>query len=121
MLGSSPAWPRALPIWWPVLTATESSHWQATEPGAIRQEIRAFSLIPPIAGRGWATATTSALVERALNEGKVVLYQTLETNTAAIKIARQLGYEQYARHVAVRLKAGKPSNPAFQRPGIARC
>ena len=76
---------------------------------------------PAYRGRGWATATTSALVERALNEGKVVLYQTLETNTAAIKIARQLGYEQYARHVAVRLKAEKPSNPAFQRPGIARC
>ena len=71
-------------------------------------------------GRGWATATTSAVVGRVLNEGKVLLYQTLETNTAAIKIARRLGYEQYARHVAVRLRAETPSNPALQRPGMAR-
>lgn len=71
-------------------------------------------------GRGWATATTSAVVARALQEGKMLLYQTLETNTAAIRIARRLGYEQYARHVAVRLKAGTPSNPALQRAGVAR-
>ena len=28
-------------------------------------------------------------------------------------IARRLGYEQYARHVAVRLRAETPSNPAL--------
>lgn len=61
-------------------------------------------------GRGWATATTSAVVGRALQDGKIVLYQTLEANTASIRIARRLGYEQYARHVAVRLKADTPSN-----------
>jgi predicted GNAT family acetyltransferase len=72
-------------------------------------------------GRGWATATTSAVVGRALQEGKILLYQTLQTNTASIRIARRLGYEQYARHVAVRLKAETPSNPALQRAGIARC
>ena len=71
-------------------------------------------------GRGWATATTSAVVARALQEGRILLYQTLETNTASIRIARRLGYEQYARHVAVRLKAETPSNPAWQRAGIAR-
>ncbi|MGH7389523.1 MAG: GNAT family N-acetyltransferase [Candidatus Rokuibacteriota bacterium] len=71
-------------------------------------------------GRGWATATTSAVAGRALREGKVLLYQTLETNTASIRIARRLGYEQYARHVAVRLKAETPSDPALHRPGIAR-
>ncbi len=71
-------------------------------------------------GRGCATATTSAVVGRALQEGKVLLYQTLETNTASIRIARRLGYEQYARHVAVRLKAETPSNPALQRTGIGR-
>ena len=63
-------------------------------------------------GRGWATATTSAVVGRALQEGKVLLYQTLEANTASIRIARPLGYEAYARHVAVRLQAQTPSNPA---------
>jgi hypothetical protein len=64
-------------------------------------------------GRGWATATTSAVVGRALQEGKLLLYQTLETNMASISIARRLGYEQYARHVAVRLRAETPSNPAL--------
>ena len=72
-------------------------------------------------GRGWVTATTSAVVGRALQEGKILLYQTLQTNTASIRIARRLGYEQYARHVAVRLKAETPSNPALQRAGITRC
>jgi predicted GNAT family acetyltransferase len=64
-------------------------------------------------GRGWATATTSAVVGRALQEGKLLLYQTLETNMASISIARRLGFEQYARHVAVRLRAETPSNPAL--------
>ena len=71
-------------------------------------------------GRGWATGATSAVVGRALQEGKVLLYQTLEANTASIRIARRLGYEQYARHVAVRLKAETPSDPTLQRAGIAR-
>jgi GNAT superfamily N-acetyltransferase len=64
-------------------------------------------------GRGWAAATTSAVVGRALQEGKLLLYQTLETNMASISIARRLGYEQYARHVAVRLRAETPSNLAL--------
>jgi RimJ/RimL family protein N-acetyltransferase len=71
-------------------------------------------------GRGLATATTSAVVARALQEGKILLYQTLEANTASVRVARRLGYEQYARHLAVRLKAEMPSNPAFQRSGFAR-
>jgi RimJ/RimL family protein N-acetyltransferase len=60
-------------------------------------------------GRGWATATTSAVVERVLREGKLVLYQTLEANTPSVRVARRLGYEQYATHVAVRLKAVTPA------------
>jgi GNAT superfamily N-acetyltransferase len=75
---------------------------------------------PAYRGRGWATATTSAVVGHALDDGKLPLYQTLETNTPAIKIARRLGYEPYARHVAVRLRAETPSNPSLRRPGIAR-
>ena len=45
----------------------------------------------------------SITVKLALKEGKVPLYQTLESNVAAIKIARRLGYERYAQHFAVRL------------------
>lgn len=59
-------------------------------------------------GRGYGTAVTSAVVQRALNEGKLLLYQTLEANSGAVHIARKLGYEQYARHVAVRLRNDRP-------------
>jgi RimJ/RimL family protein N-acetyltransferase len=70
-------------------------------------------------GRGWATATTSAVVARALQEDKILLYQTLETNTASVRIAGRLGYERYARHVAVRLKAEPPSDS--RKPGGGPC
>lgn len=55
--------------------------------------------------RGFATAAARTVVEHALKDGKLMLYQTLESNTAAIKIAQHLGYAQYASHVAVRLRA----------------
>jgi predicted GNAT family acetyltransferase len=63
---------------------------------------------PEFHGRGLGTAVTSAVVHRALNAGKLLLYQTLEANVAAVRIARKLGYEQYARHIAVRLKSDVP-------------
>jgi hypothetical protein len=56
----------------------------------------------------------------SLVRSKKAIYQTLEANTASVRVARRLGYEQYARHLAVRLKAEMPSNPAFQRSGFAR-
>jgi GNAT superfamily N-acetyltransferase len=59
-------------------------------------------------GRGWATATTSAVIAWALEEGKLLLYQTLEANLAAVKLAAKLGYRQYARYFAVRLKREAP-------------
>jgi GNAT superfamily N-acetyltransferase len=58
---------------------------------------------PAHRGRGHATAATSAIVARALGEGQVLLYQTLEANAAALGVARRLGYEPYARHLAARL------------------
>ena len=60
-------------------------------------------------GRGYGTAVASAVVERALNKGKLLLYQTLEGNIGAVRIARRLGYEQYGRHVAVRLRNDAPT------------
>jgi GNAT superfamily N-acetyltransferase len=55
-------------------------------------------------GRGFGSAVVSAVVERALAEGKTLLYQTLESNLGAVGVARKVGYEQYATHLAVRLK-----------------
>jgi GNAT superfamily N-acetyltransferase len=66
---------------------------------------------PEFRRRGQATAVVSAVVAAALDEGKLLLYQTLEANRGAVQIALNLGFEQYARHVAVRLKRESPSNP----------
>jgi ribosomal protein S18 acetylase RimI-like enzyme len=66
---------------------------------------------PEYRGRGCGTAVVSMTVERALAAGKLLLYQTLESNTAAVKLARRLGYERYAQHIALPLKANAPSNP----------
>lgn len=57
----------------------------------------------------------STVVNQALQEGKLLLYQTLEANRGAVRIALKLGYEQYGRHLAVRLKGETPSNPPLQR------
>jgi hypothetical protein len=54
---------------------------------------------------GFGTEAAQAVVSQALQDGKLLLYQTLESNIAAVKIARRIGYEPYARHVAVRLRA----------------
>jgi GNAT superfamily N-acetyltransferase len=69
---------------------------------------------PEVRGRGYGTAVVSAVVAAALEAGKLLLYQTLEANRGAVQIARKLGYDQYARHVAVRLKRESPSNPPSQ-------
>jgi predicted GNAT family acetyltransferase len=63
---------------------------------------------PDRRGQGLATKVTSAVVSAALREGKLLLYQTLEANTAAVKVAFKLGYERYGQHVAVRLRAAAP-------------
>jgi GNAT superfamily N-acetyltransferase len=70
---------------------------------------------PEFRGRGYGTDVVSAVVTQALRNGKLLLYQTLETNRGAVHMALKLGYEQYARHVAVRLKRETPSNPPLQR------
>ncbi len=59
---------------------------------------------PDFRGQGRGAAVTSAVVADALANQKLVLYQTLESNQAAVRLALALGYERYANHVAVRLK-----------------
>src|SRR4030095_4284593 len=70
---------------------------------------------PDFRRRGDGTVVVSSVVAAALEERKLLLYQTLEANRGAVQIAANLGYEQYARHMAVRLKRESPSNPRLQR------
>jgi GNAT superfamily N-acetyltransferase len=65
---------------------------------------------PDCYGKGYGTAVTSAVVDQALRMGKLLLYQTLEANHGAVRIALRLGYQQYARHVAVRLTKDAPTS-----------
>lgn len=69
---------------------------------------------PEFRRRECGTAVVSAVVAAVLAEGKLLLYQTLEANRGAVQIALNLGFEQYARHVAVRLKREAPSNTPLQ-------
>jgi GNAT superfamily N-acetyltransferase len=63
---------------------------------------------PDFRGQGRGAAVASAVVAQALANGELLLYQTLEANEAAVRLALALGYERYANHVAVRLKRDAP-------------
>jgi GNAT superfamily N-acetyltransferase len=63
---------------------------------------------PAFRGGGRGAAVTSAVIADALSSGKLLLYQTLESNEAAVRIALSLGYARYANHVAVRLRREAP-------------
>jgi hypothetical protein len=63
---------------------------------------------PDARSRGRGAAVTSAVVAAALASGKLLLYQTLESNEPSVRIAFALGYERYANHLAVRLKHDSP-------------
>ena len=58
---------------------------------------------PDRRGRGLATALVGRVVGAAVEQGTVVLYQTLHSNTAAVRVAQRLGFDHYATTVAVRL------------------
>lgn len=60
---------------------------------------------PEFRGRGFGRATVKAALVDLAREGKTALYQTLHSNTASIAIAKSLGIQEFASHVAVRLKA----------------
>ena len=65
---------------------------------------------PSSRGRGLGAAAVSAVVDRALLDERVLLYQTLESNVGAVRIAKRLGFDHYATHVAIRLNADTPSS-----------
>lgn len=58
---------------------------------------------PDHRGRGLATGLVACVTARALKRGDLVVYQTLMSNQAAVRIAYQLGFELYATGVAMRL------------------
>ena len=59
---------------------------------------------PSHRGRGYGRAVVSAAVAEALGDGDLVLYQTLLSNAPAVTVARSLGFQHLATHVAVRFR-----------------
>jgi GNAT superfamily N-acetyltransferase len=58
---------------------------------------------PAHRGRGYGKAVVSAMTAHGLAAGGVVQYRTLEANLASVGIARALGFQRFARTLAVRL------------------
>jgi GNAT superfamily N-acetyltransferase len=58
---------------------------------------------PAFRGRGYGKAVVSAMTAHGLAAGGVVQYRTLEANLASVGIARTLGFQRFARTLAVRL------------------
>jgi hypothetical protein len=59
---------------------------------------------PGFRGFGFARAAVSALCQHGLAEEGILQYQTLLSNTPSLNIARALGFQEYARTIAVRLR-----------------
>jgi RimJ/RimL family protein N-acetyltransferase len=59
---------------------------------------------PAHRGRGCGKAVVSAIAAKALREGLIPQYRTLEANQASIAIGRSLGFQEYAVTIAVRFR-----------------
>lgn len=58
---------------------------------------------PAFRGRGLGAAAVSRIATEALERGLLAQYRTLETNAPSLAIADRLGFQPYARSLAVRL------------------
>jgi GNAT superfamily N-acetyltransferase len=54
-------------------------------------------------GRGYGTAVVSAMTADGLAGGHVVQYRTLQANLPSVAVAGKLGFQRFARTLAVRL------------------
>lgn len=59
---------------------------------------------PAHRGRGHAAAAVSRVAAEALERGLVAQYRTLESNAPSLAVAQRLGFQPYARSLAVRLR-----------------
>lgn len=59
---------------------------------------------PAHRGRGHAAAAVSRVTAHALEAGLVAQYRTLESNTPSLAVAERLGFEPWARSLAIRLR-----------------
>lgn len=68
--------------------------------------VRISTMVRPSArGMGFGKAATSAAAAFALDEGYLVLWQTLLSNAASIGTAVELGFRHFATHSCIRLRS----------------
>jgi GNAT superfamily N-acetyltransferase len=58
---------------------------------------------PSFRGRGFGKSAVAHLARRALADGLLAQYRTLDSNAPSIRIAEALGFQRYATSMAVRL------------------
>jgi RimJ/RimL family protein N-acetyltransferase len=58
---------------------------------------------PDYRGRGYGKAVVSAMTAHGLATGGVLQYRTLQANLPSVGIAQALGFQRFARTLAVRL------------------
>ena len=63
-----------------------------------------FITHPSRRGRGYGLAVATAATAHGIAAGYVMLWQTLESNAPSMSVARRLGYQPYARTIAIRLR-----------------
>ena len=59
---------------------------------------------PQFRNRGYAKNVLASITGFVHRQGFIPQYRTLSANTPAVKAAVQCGYEEYASHIAIRLK-----------------
>ena len=64
---------------------------------------------PAYRNRGYGRSAVAHAARRALTAGLLPQYRTLETNGPSLRIARSLGFQSYARSIAIRLRPGVPA------------
>lgn len=81
-----------------IVAAVQNAFWaeSTVSPGLI--------VHPDFRGRGYGKAVLSAAVSDALEQDHLVLYQTLWSNTCAVRAAAALGFTPFASHLAVRFR-----------------
>lgn len=81
-----------------IVAAAQNAFWaeSTVSPGLI--------VHPDFRGRGYGKAVLSATVSDALQQDHLVLYQTLWSNTCAVRAAAALGFTPFASHLAVRFR-----------------
>jgi GNAT superfamily N-acetyltransferase len=81
------------------------------EPWGERLRSVGFITRAELRGRGYGHAVAAAATSHGIAAGHVMIWQTLEGNAPSMAVARRLGFQPYARTIALRLRGARPGPP----------